>query len=320
MLGLKLSGASGTRKHLRGTITLYFQPKSLCYTPPMDSLLRWASHNPLQPLRIFLRRIRDISPIRVARLSSMPPSKPGQPKQSQGSTEQHESIRDKRGRIIKYGRTGSVELNAYKLAKSLKMWAQPGYKDQVMARWARPEFRNQMIAKFRQGRWPPDQYDLRRVSLANKFILKRNDSDPKARERWDSRVSDANKFVAKLNSSHLSRYYRNAFAVLRLDASQFDTKLSLGKGRERMQPSRRITESQVTKLREEFYHSASKSGGPFSSREKRDKVRDALGIDHALLRDWINSEIRMWLRSAAVLELKGVKVDYANIPHLAWLA
>jgi hypothetical protein len=27
-----------------------------------------------------------------------------------------------------------------------------------------------------------------------------------------------------------------------------------------------------------------------------------------------------WLRAAAVLRLKGVVVDYANIDHLAWMA
>lgn len=273
----------------------------------MDFLSLRAGRSTLRSLQAVLHRTKTLSGIRIACLSSLPPSKPDQPEQSQGSPDEREPIRDKQGRIIKYGPMGSVEFSASKSAQFSEMWAQPGYRDR-------------MIAIIKQSRWPPEQYDLLRAAHANKRIFKRDDSDPRAREMGDAMVSDANNFVANLNSSHLSRYYRNAFAILHLDASQFDAKLSLGQGRRTIQTRRRMTESQVTKLREEFYRSASKSGGPFSSREERDEVRNALGIDHALFKAWIMREVRMWLRSAAVLELKGVKVDYANIPHLAWLA
>ena len=39
----------------------------------------------------------------------------------------------------------------------------------------------------------------------------------------------------------------------------------------------------------------------------------------AYLRAQLNKSRQSWLRAAAVLRRKGVDVDYANIPHLAWL-
>jgi len=138
---------------------------------------------------------------------------------------------------------------------------------------------------------------------------------------WDKMKKEARTWADGLKANELRVQYHNAFIHLHLDASQYDSKLdktdtlrksTLGR------PPLSITDAQLAKLKQTFLGNVLSTGSPQMSCKVSDDLAEELQIK-ARLRKRLNYERRVWMRAAAVLRRKGVDVDYANIPHLAWL-
>jgi hypothetical protein len=111
---------------------------------------------------------------------------------------------------------------------------------------------------------------------------------------------------------------------LHLDASQYDSNFSqtttlLQSTRPRK--ALNLSDAQLSKLKERFFENVLLTGSPEMSSRTFDELAEELqcSVKNGYFRVRLNKERRVWMRAAAVLRRKGVSVEYANIPHLAWL-
>ena len=165
----------------------------------------------------------------------------------------------------------------------------------------------------------PEQKDL----LMRNKIFKRDDNNPTMKMRWEKMKEEARIFADSLNADKLRVEYHNAFITLHLDASQYDSKLYQTATLQKVRRSRQLvlTDAQIAKLKEKFLENVLSTGLPQMSSRVFDELVKEMQCETRTkyLTERVNKERQNWLRAAAVLRRKGVDVDYANIPHLAWL-
>jgi hypothetical protein len=120
--------------------------------------------------------------------------------------------------------------------------------------------------------------------------------------------------------------YHNAFIHLHLDASEHDPNLGgtltmLKTTTPRKAPT--LDNAQLATLKKTFSDRVLSTGLPEFTSGPLNQLAEELQCDtrkgERTLRRYLNKEREVWMRAAAVLRRQGVDVDYANIPHLAWL-
>ena len=252
------------------------------------------------------------------------------------------------------------ENKALRSERSKDMWAQPGFKEKhsatlrevwsnlspedrekrsaIAREWWSPEEREKASIRIKRD-WSnvperrerksalmlalskiPEQRDL----LMRNNIFKRDDNNPTMKMRWEKMKEEARTFADSLNADRLRVEYQNAFIILHLDASQYDSKLCQTATLQKFHRGGKkltLTDAQIAKLKEKFLENVLSTGLPQMSSRVFDELVKEMQCETRTkyLTERVNKERQNWLRAAAVLRRKGVDVDYANIPHLAWL-
>lgn len=135
---------------------------------------------------------------------------------------------------------------------------------------------------------------------------------------------EAKTWADSLSADELRVQYHDAFIHLHLDSSQYDSELdhtTTLRKRTRKDKRSTFTDAQDSRLRQKFLENVLLTGSPEISSKVHDNLIEELQFDniHSQLRRRLGKERQTWMRAAAVLRKKSVDVDYANIPHLAWL-
>lgn len=223
-----------------------------------------------------------------------------------------------------------------------RTWAQPGFREERSAAtrkaWLSPETKKKAAASQREtwmtrsedkaiwaarlsAQWKiPENRDL----FLRTKLFRRDDDNPKMKMRWDKMKKEAETFANNLNTAERQVQYHNAFVHLHLDASQYDANLSHATTlRKSIRPAKALalSDTQLSKLKEKFFENVLLTGSPTMSSKAFDELAEELqcGNKNSWLRKQLNKERTEWMRAAAVLRRKNISVDYANIPHLAWL-
>lgn len=184
----------------------------------------------------------------------------------------------------------------------------------------RPEDKVKAAARL-IARWKTEEG---RDAMLKNTIFRRDDNHPKMKMQWDKMKKNAKTFADNLNANKLRAEYHNAFNHLHLDISQYDPKAHQTATLRKTAQARKLpsfTNAQLTQLKERFLDNVLSTGSPEMSSKVFKELAKELQCEtrNSFLRVRLNKERRVWLRAAAVLRRKGVDIDYANIPHLAWL-
>ena len=243
-------------------------------------------------------------------------------------------------------RRGSPEHRAMLAAQQSRIWAQPDMRKKRSAAakeyWARSDdnHRERLSAQIKEmwasrpelkviqsaemvARWKDPE---KRDAIMKNSLFRRDDEDDKMRKRWAAFKNSAWEWADNLDSEELWVQYHNAYIHLHLDASKHDpnlhsTPVLLESTRPRKAPL--LDDAKLAKLKKTFHENVVSRGLPeFTSREF-DQLAEELQLDSTkgkvYLRTRLNMEREVWMRAAAVLRRQSVDVDYAGIPHLAWL-
>lgn len=235
--------------------------------------------------------------------------------------------------VAKVRRTCQAQSEAMK-----RLWADSGFRAKIMAarntpeakakfaaansisskaRWKDEEIRERTVAAqivAQQKAWNGPNRDVRRKKAVDNTTFKRNDSDPVAKKKWDEKIKVANDFAAGLDADGLRTQVTKSFQVLQLNAAAYGE----------MPGPRRKGFAQASspeyKAKSAFFERAL-TGDPFFTDDDIDQLSKDVGWvkDKANLKACMRTEVRLWLRAAAVLRLKGIHVDYASVPQLTWM-
>jgi hypothetical protein len=144
--------------------------------------------------------------------------------------------------------------------------------------------------------------------MAKSNTFQRDESKPGAMKKWHDSVKKANDYAAGLKPGNLKQALWKAFIILHLDASSYGVSIPAD-----------FDSSNDRILHQDFYAKAT-VGGPWFYPDDVKALEEKHNMKHENVQAGIKKERDKWLRSAAVLRLKGIDVDYASIPQLAWLA
>jgi hypothetical protein len=130
-----------------------------------------------------------------------------------------------------------------------------------------------------------------------------------------------------LSNTTLENEYAKAFMMFRLDPKDYGVSTfrarpeDAAKSRARWE-GRTNPQTFDDRIRNAIFERANSTGQPFFKPDELDalyiKVKGTEGKVKLGMR--MNSEHRAWIRSDQVLRKKNIRIDYANIRYMQWLA
>jgi hypothetical protein len=304
----------------------------------MEYIQKWAKVDRLQSLQTLFRTMNKLSGIRSSetwiesRINALrfdaslqqadePPDVPCAPVQ-------RDIVMQIFTRTCTRLRRGTAEHSAMLSAQALEIWDRPGYREKQgassAALWQSAEYREKTVSalvKGQQRRCADPKDEASREAAGNKRMFKRSD-DPKAKEKWNSFVAKAEKWASELPQAELGVQFHNSFITLHLDGRQYGYRKASTTPRAstRSHPPPSLTDTQRARLQSAFFEKTSSDSGPFLTTGDVKALAGEINLSAKEIRERLGKVRDQWLRAAAVLRLKGVVVDYANIDHLAWMA
>lgn len=143
-----------------------------------------------------------------------------------------------------------------------------------------------------------------------------NDSDPKAKERWDKWIADAEEWARDLDDTMLDYQYRKAFQVLRIDPKGYGVRLQtkgvrrVFKVRGRLAAITRVTYERIAAI-----------SLPYLSAEDKTAVLEENGIkEENRLTDKVRKEHQFWAHALPMIRMLTVFRDCTSKPDLEPLA
>lgn len=178
---------------------------------------------------------------------------------------------------------------------------------------ADPQYRENMSV-VQKARWQAPGNEQLRQEHSDILMFKRDDTNPTFKKAWDARIAAADKYVAKKSTK--TSFYR-AFAILRLDPAPYNVDIP---SNFRRRPTLKATPEDW--IRSAFFVKAQMTGAPFFTSMEVENIGKQMKWtgDKARLRELFNMEVECWVRAAAYMRKHSISVDYASIPHLAWMA
>lgn len=190
---------------------------------------------------------------------------------------------------------GNDERRAAHSARSIEIWQDEGRKANISAvrveMWKNLEYRDK-VAKAK----------------ANTGTFRRDDSNFHWKKLWDNAVQVASDWAAGLKSEELEFWFFKAFTILHLEPSHYGV----------LFPTSFVYSNDSRGVAADFFERAA-AGGPWYSPDDIGSLMEEHKWTQSSAQGRIKIERGLWLRSAAILRLKGISVDYASIPHLAWV-
>ena len=194
------------------------------------------------------------------------------------------------------GWEGNDERRAVLSARTLEWWQDEDHVASISAKrvemWTRPDYREKVMK-----------------AQANAKTFRRDINNPHWTKLWNRSVQVANEFAVGLDAAELETHFFRAFTILHLDPSHYGISI----------PTSFVYSNASRGVAADFFARAG-AGGPWYSPDDIGDLMEEHKWTRANTENKIRRERQIWLRSAAILSLKGISVDCTSIPHLAWMA
>jgi hypothetical protein len=153
-----------------------------------------------------------------------------------------------------------------------------------------------------------DPAESQKLSETNTF--RRNDSDPKLKKQWDSKITAAEKYVANNPTPKLT----NSFHTLRLDPIHYGLPASAPP-----KPHAR-SNAELERVRHAFFTKAMTEYPSWSIAGRANLIEEIkYTLGDKKLKGSLTEEVHIWMRAAERLREHNVLVDYAAHPQLMWM-
>jgi hypothetical protein len=203
--------------------------------------------------------------------------------------------------------------------------------DAGKARWADDENRKEQSVRMQKmnadpklrklhsdittAMWQAPGNEQRRQENSDKLMFRRDDTNPGAKKAWDAKIAAADAYVAGQKGTRVT-FFR-AFDILCLDPATLGVVVP-----EVFRHRPTLQNTPKDRIKSAFYIKSKTTGNPyFTSIEVENMGRQAgwTGTKKEL-RKFISDELAVWMRATAFIRREGHEIDYASVPHLAWLA